>query len=134
MIDIEPEVFTANAKRLRDEFPGITILGESLLVPAAFPAVTIEEADNYSVRATQDSGSNENHARLMYEINVFSNVKNGKKKTQCKEIFCVIDEVMSGLGFTRTMSNPVPMGDSTIYRMVGRYSAIVSKENYIYRG
>lgn len=134
MIDIEPEVFTSIATALRKKFPKITVLGESLLVPTSFPCVTIEEADNYSLRSTQDSGSNENHARMMYEVNVYTNTKNGSKKTQCKNIFVTVDEVLSNLGFTRTMRNPIKMEDATVYRLIGRFTCIASKENYIFRG
>ena len=39
-----------------------------------------------------------------------------------------------GLNFTRTMLEPVPnQDDATIYRMLGRYRAVISKEKTIYR-
>ena len=47
--------------------------------PAAFPAVMIEEKANSIYRKSQDSGSVENHASLMYEVNVYSNKQTGKK-------------------------------------------------------
>lgn len=132
MIDIESEVFTKIATELRSQFTGINVYGEDVRSPSSFPCVSIVEADNYTLRRTQDSGSNENHANVMYEVNVYSNKTSGKK-TECKEIFAVIDEIMLGLGFTRSNKNPVTMDEATIYRIVGRYVAIVSTDQTIYR-
>jgi hypothetical protein len=131
MIDIEKEVFAKIAPELRSQFTGINVYGEDVRSPSSFPCVSIVEADNYTLRRTQDSGSNENHANVMYEVNVYSNKTSGKK-TECKEIFAVIDEIMLGLGFTRSNKNPVTMDEATIYRLVGRYVAIVSKHKRIY--
>jgi hypothetical protein len=56
------------------------------------------------------------------------------KKTECKAIIALIDSKMEALGFTRTLMNPVPNEeDATVYRMVARYRAIVSKNKTIYR-
>lgn len=132
IIDIENEVFTTIATELRSQFTGINVYGEDVRSPSSFPCVSIVEADNYTLRRTQDSGSNENHANVMYEVNVYSNKTSGKK-TECKEIFAVIDEIMLGLGFTRSNKNPVTMDEATIYRIVGRYVAIVSTDQTIYR-
>src|SRR5574344_1160625 len=132
MIDIENELFTKIATELRSQFTGINVYGEDVRSPSSFPCVSIVEADNYTLRRTQDSGSNENHANVMYEVNVYSNKTSGKK-TECKEIFAVIDEIMLGLGFTRSNKNPVTMDEATIYRIVGRYVAIVSRDKVVYR-
>ena len=75
----------------------------------------------------------ENHSTLMYEVNVYSNKKTGKK-TECKKIITLVDEAMSALGFTRIMLQPIPnMDDATIYRMTARYRAVVSKDKVIFR-
>lgn len=132
MIDIENEIFNKIKIELRSRFPRINVFGEDVRSPSSFPCVSIVEADNYTLRKTQDSGSNENHAVLMYEVNVYTNKTNGKK-TDCKAIFSVIDDVFLNLGFTRLAKHPVTMDKATIYRMVGRYNAIVSKNQTIYR-
>lgn len=132
MIDIENEIFTRVATELRSRFNGVSVYGEDVRTPSSFPCVTIVEADNYTVKNTQDSGSNENHANLMYEVNVYSNRASGRK-SECKEILAVIDDMLLGLGFTRTMKNPVSMDDATIYRVISRYTAIVSKNQTMYR-
>lgn len=133
MIDIENEVFNAVATEVRTKYPGIYIVGEYVKTPPKFPCVSLVEMDNQSYQVTEDSGSSENHAVLMYEVNIYSNKTTGKK-SECKAIAALIDERMLALGFARTMLQPIPnLDDATIYRMVSRYSATVSKNKVIYR-
>ena len=133
MIDIENEVFNDVATEIRARYPDIYMVGEYVKTPPKFPCVSLVEMDNQSYQKTEDSGSNENHASLMYEVNIYSNKTIGKK-TECKLIAALIDERMLALGFARTMLQPIPnLDDATIYRMVGRYSAVISKDKKIYR-
>lgn len=132
MIDVEKPIFTAIANAVHEQFPTLYIVGEEIRVPSTFPTVSVVEADNYTNTRTSDSGSNENHVNVMYEVNVFSNKKSGRK-TQTKSILSVIDETFIKLGFVRTMSKPVTMDDATVYRMIARYTAVVSSDGKIYR-
>ena len=133
MIDIENEVFDRVATRVREQFPNIFMVGEYVKSPSSFPAVSLMEMDNSIRESTVDSGSNENHANVMYEVNVYSNKTTGKK-SECKNIIALIDQEMIAMGFVRSTLTPVPNEyDSTIYRMVGRYRATVSSDNKIFR-
>ena len=133
MIDIENEVFNTVATVVRAEYPKIHMVGEYIKSAPKFPCVSLVEMDNQSYQRTEDSGSSENHASVMYEVNVYSNKTVGKK-SECKAIIALIDEQMLALGFARTMLQPIPnMDDATIYRMTGRYSAVISKNKVIYR-
>ena len=133
MIDIENEVFDRVATRVREQFPGIFMTGEYVSSPSSFPAGSLVEMDNSIRETTIDSGSNENHANVMYEANVYSNKATGKK-SECKAIIALIDEEMTAMGFVRFTLTPVPNEyDSTIYRMVARYRAAVSTDHKIYR-
>ena len=133
MIDIENEVFNTVASVVRAVYPGIYMVGEYVKTPPKFPCVSLVEMDNQSYQATEDSGSSENHASVMYEVNIYSNKSVGKK-SECKAIAALIDERMLALGFARTMIQPIPnLDDATIYRMVGRYSAVISKNKSVYR-
>jgi hypothetical protein len=133
MIDIESSVFSTVITKVREQFPNIYMVGEYVKSPSSFPAVSLVEMDNATRTDTIDSSSNENHANVMYEANVYSNKTTGKK-SECKEIIALIDKEMLVLGFVRVTLAPVPnMNDSTIYRMVGRYRASVSADNKIYR-
>ena len=133
MIDIENTVFNTVATKVRGQYPDIYMTGEYVKSPSSFPAASLVEMDNATRTDTVDSGSNENHANVMYEVNVYSNKTTGKK-SECKEIIALIDEEMLAMGFERVTLTPVPnMNDSTIYRMVGRYRATVSADNKIFR-
>ena len=133
MIDIENMVFHRVSTKVREQFPNIFMTGEYVSSPASFPAASLVEMDNASRDDTIDSGSNENHANVMYEANVYSNKTTGKK-SECKEIIALIDAEMLAMGFVRSTLTPVPNEyDSTIYRMVARYRATVSADHTIYR-
>lgn len=133
MIDIENAIFDTIATVVRIEYPDIYMVGEYVKTPPKFPCVSIVEMDNQSYQQTEDSWSTENHVSVMYEVNIYSNKTVGKK-AECKAIAALIDERMLALGFARTMLQPIPnLDDATIYRMVGRYSAVISKNKVIYR-
>lgn len=133
MINIETEVFSIISTKVRAEYTDIFITGEYVKSPPSFPCVSLLEADNAIYRSTRTTDSMENHAELLYEVNVYSNKTKGKK-AECKDIASIIDSEFANMGFTRIMLNPIPNEeDATIYRMVGRYKAIVSKNNMIYR-
>lgn len=133
MIDIENEVFNTVASAVRAVYPDIYMVGEYVKTPPKFPCVSLVEMDNQSYQPTEDSGSSENHASVMYEVNIYSNKTVGKK-SECKAIAALIDEQIMALGFARTMLQPIPnLDDATIYRMVGRYSAVISKNKSVYR-
>ena len=113
MIDIETQVFNKIATRIRAEYDPVTVYGEYVRAPSVFPSVMVTESDNYPLERTQTSDNVENHVVLVYEINVYSNKQAGKK-TQCKDIFKLVDEEMSKMGFTRTSLNPIPNLDKEI--------------------
>jgi hypothetical protein len=133
MISVENEIFDRVSTSVRERFPNVNMTGEYVKVPSSFPHVSLEEKDNSALTSTQTSTEYENHAVLMYEVNVYSNKTKGKK-TECREIISIVDNEMQNLGFTRTMLQPIPnMDDATIYRLTARYTAIISKEKMIYR-
>nr|DAN24968.1 MAG TPA: PORTAL PROTEIN, 15 PROTEIN, HEAD PROTEIN, VIRAL INFECTION, TAILED.2A [Caudoviricetes sp.] len=133
MIDIENEIFQRLATIVRNKYPKIFMTGEYVKAPPSFPCVSIIEMDNQVLRSTRDSSHIENHVQVLYEVNVYSNKTSGKK-SECKAILAIIDYEMGELGFTRTMMNPIPNEENaTIYRVVARYRAIISKDKTIYR-
>ena len=133
MIDIENELFTEIATAVRTEFPGAYVVGEYVNAPSKFPAVYIVEQNNTVNKATRDTCGIENYADVMYQVDVYSN-KNKGKKAECKAIASFVDGMFAKFGFTRSFLNPVPnIDDGTIYRMTGRWTATVSKDNTVYR-
>ena len=134
MINVENEVFSTVATALRAEYPDMNPLSEAVAAPSSFPAVTLVEQDNSTYQRSLDSSGREKHAVVMYEANAYSNLGSGKKK-QTRAIMAIIDDEMQGMGFVRIGSSPaeVPNADKTIYRIVARYRATVSKDKTIFR-
>lgn len=133
MINVENEIFNIVAKAVRAVYPDIYITGEYVQSPPQFPCVSLIEMDNSAYVRTQTDSSVENHAELMYELNVYSNKTSGKK-SECKAIVALIDNELAALGFSRIMLQPIPnIDDVTVYRMTGRYRAVAAKDNTIFR-
>ena len=124
MVNIENELFSEVAGILREQFKGIKVYSEYVNSPSSFPCVTFMEQDNYTNIESLPLSNIEAASNLMYEINVYSNKKNGKKQ-ECKDIMSVIDGIMLNKGFVRIMLNPIQnINDDTIYRIVSRYRKI----------
>ena len=133
MINLENEIFNRVSTKVRESYPGIYMIGEYVRSPSSFPAVSLVEADNSAYTRTQTSESVENHAELLYDVDIYSNKTSGKK-SECKAIAALIDNEFAALGFSRVMLQPIPnMDDATIYRIKGRYRAVASKDNMIFR-
>lgn len=132
MIDIESQVYTKVAVKLRELFPNINMQSVLTFAPSSFPCCCVEEIDNVVYSRGRDSGQIENFAELGYEINVFSNLANGSK-SECRSIFKEADKVMSELNFTRISATPMTDNNGTIYRITGRYRAVAGTNNKLYR-
>ena len=126
MIDIESIVFDTVYKAVKSKFPKAEVKSVYVESAAEFPCVCVVEDDNRTFQKTLDGSLNEHHAELLYTVTVYSNKKNGKKE-EARDIAKVIDEAMQGMKFTRIMLNQIPNIDQRIYRIVGRYRAIVSE-------
>lgn len=132
MNTIENDVFTTVKTALTTEFGAgnIFVTGEYTPTPPSFPCVFIYEADNFN--AGFDGCNHEIVTGVMYEVEVYTNLQNGKK-AQAKAIMKEVDDVLTPLGFTRTFMQPIAnMSDASIYRLTARYSAAVI-DNVIYR-
>lgn len=133
MIDIENQVFNRISVAVRKEYPDVNMSSEEQLAPSAFPCVTVVEADNYTVAETVDSSLDENHANVMYEVNVFTN-NASLKKAECKKIYSIVDDEFRKMGFRRMSMLNTSSNNSTVTRMTGRYTGIVGKDETIYGG
>lgn len=137
MIDIEDDIFDEVSEKVYAAFekkcPDLLMMSEYVKSPSSFPFISLVEIDNATFRNTQSTDGNENHVAVTYELNVYSNKTSGKK-AECKALAGFIDEILLGMNFTRTMLEPVPNQDeATIYRVLGRYRAVISKNKTIYR-
>mgnify|MGYP000006473276 FL=1 len=132
MIDVESQIYTPIAVALREAFPEINVSGEYVKAPSSFPHVSIVEQDNYPTLEHMSNGDREKFATLMYEVNVYSN-KSTSKKSQCRSIMKVIDDLMYQRNFTRISLSPIPnLENASIYRLVARYRAETDGTN-LYR-
>lgn len=125
MIDIESKVFNAVYTACRAIHSGCVVSGEYVLRAAQYPFIEFVQIDNYVHDPSVTLDRLENHAHVVFEANVYSNLMNGKK-SQAKQFMQAIDGVMSGYGFKRIMISQIPNIDSTICRMTGRWEGIVS--------
>lgn len=133
MLDVEIEVFSTVATAIRAQFPSVFVSGEYVAAPSTFPAVTIVEDDNSTYQRTLDTGG-EKHSSIMYTVNIYSNKTVGRK-SEARSIMALADTKMQELGFIRVGAGPMemPNASTSIYRMVSRYKAVISKEKVIYR-
>lgn len=133
MIDVENEIFSAVEVAVRAAYPKVFMTGEYVKSPSSFPCVSLVEISNAVYRNSSTTTVEENHAAVTYEVNVYSNKSKGKK-AESREIMSLIDSKLAEIGFTRMMLEPVPnMEDATIYRLLGRYRAVVGADHTIYR-
>lgn len=132
MVDVENEVFTKVATALRNAFPGIDVKSTLELLPTVFPCACIEEISSAAYRNSIDSGSNENHADVTYEVNIYSNSPTAGK-SECKAILKVVDDCFQRMGFIRMSKLPIRMNDATKYRFRATYRGVVSKNHTVYR-
>ena len=131
MISIENNILTGVDALLAENFPKAILLSDETRLPEKFPCVYLYEIDNYIDTAGSDSGDLENFAFNVLELVVYSNSTKGKK-SECKKIFAEIDSYLLLKGFVRNSKTYISQKEGTLGRMVGRYTAIVSKDNVIY--
>lgn len=126
MIDIENKVFTVVSTALATYDSTIKVMADYMDVVTVFPCVTIVEESNTTYQQSQDTSLKENHANIMYAINIYTNNQNGKKQ-KAKAIAEVVDVAMQNMNLTRTFSSAVPNIERTVYRYTLRYEGVVEK-------
>lgn len=131
MIDIENRIYTAVKTAVMTAYPTASMASEYVEAPSAFPHISLWQMDSSILSNSRDSSSRENHDIVSFQCDVYSNTLSGKK-TQAKTISKIIDDVMVGYGFRRTMCQPLPNLDRTIYRITMRYIVIVGTDYTIY--
>ena len=127
MIDCENEVYTRVAQVLRTTHSGINITGDYTNVPASFPHVSIIQSDNKTVKEFTDE---EEMIRIVFDVDVYSNAKSGKK-TEAKKIAKTICDVFFSMNFRRLHLMPIPnRDDPTIYRLTASFEAFTDGINF----
>lgn len=130
MIDKSNEIFTLVANKLREEFEGITVIGESIDVPSKFPTATIDEISNMPIE--EDSRPINQYAHVRYRVQVFSNAIS--KRSEARRIFATIDNVLQQINLKcKSMSTTPEIYNSKIYQITSTYEAIIKEDGTIYR-
>ena len=126
MIDIESKVFDTVYNAVIAVFPEARVDNGYIERTAQFPAVEVNETNSVPLRRSATDDNSEDHTRLYYEINIYSDKQN-TAKTEAKAIADVVDEAMTSLKFYRTMMHTLPAQERTIYRLYARYEVIVGE-------
>jgi hypothetical protein len=122
MIDKENEIFNAVAKKLREKFPEIYVVGAEIVsAPPRFPSVSFVQTNSAIESRHSTFNSLENVVKEEYKAEVFSNLSKDKE-AQTKEITAVISDVMCEFEYERTFCEPIPNADATISRRMSRYT------------
>lgn len=131
MIDIETKIYSPIATALMAEYPDIFVTSEPVPTPGKPLVVGIVQQDNYMSANKLDNSGRERFATVMFQVDVYSNLKTGKK-SKCKEVMDFIDKMLFSLNFTRLSLTPLPSPDTGYYRYTARYRAETDGET-LYR-
>lgn len=97
--------------------------------PTAFPAASLIEVSNTTVRERQTSTPVENYGRIMYQLEVFAT-----KKSDCRNVYATADTEMISMNFTRISGDFINnLDNSGVFRYVARYEAEIDPDGNIYR-
>jgi len=122
MVDKEQEVFERVTDELRKTYKKIYIVGDELTVaPPVFPAVVFRKSNSLVVKRYSTFDENEVAVSETYYCTIYSNRDSGKT-AQCKEIACVINDVMNELRYSRSYEEQLFNADATIGRRVLKYT------------
>ena len=124
MIDVEELLIDEITKEL-ESYPNIIVLSSELVTLPQLPCVCVNEIDNRLCAKGIDTSDTEQYAEVTYQIDVYSN-KGDYKKKEVKEIYNRLDKLMFRLGFYRRGKNAIEFGENRVCRMSGRYSGTVS--------
>lgn len=131
MIDFEDNIVDYLADGLEKKYTKINVTSElSSDEESTFPTVLVYEMDNYVYTPTLDSSLQENDARVVYQIEVYTKAKSASK-IKAKKILNDVDSLLGAIGFVRTIKTQIDTGYTDMTRLVARYQAIINKQGYI---
>lgn len=134
MIDIEDDVLDLMQKKMQAQAgERFFVLSDRTLKPKSYPAGFLEETENTVNAAASDTGGVEHTVFVTYRWTAASTKKNGKK-SECKRIFAMGDEILLALGFSRRSRQPLYLNSATEIRLTGTYTAQVDENKRIIGG
>ena len=126
MIDIENLVFDTVYNQLSVLHTSANITAGYEETNAVYPAVIVRQTNSQPYRQSATDDSSENHTRVTFEIDVYSDKKD-KGRSECKDILADADAIMQSMKFRRVHMNRPLNVDRTIWRQYARYEVIVGK-------
>ena len=131
MIDFEDNIVDYLTDGLEKKYKNINVTSElSSNEESTFPTVLVYEMDNYVYTPTLDSSLQENDARVVYQVEVYTKAKSASK-IKAKKILNDVDSLLGAIGFIRTVKTQIDTGYTDMTRLVARYQAIINKQGYI---
>ena len=131
MIDFEDNIVDYLTDGLEKKYKNINVTSElSSNEESTFPTVLVYEMDNYVYTPTLDSSLQENDARVVYQVEVYTKAKS-TSKIKAKKILNDVDSLLGAIGFVRTIKTQIDTGYTDMTRLVARYQAIINKQGYI---
>lgn len=130
MIDREIQVFNRAYPSVAPLCANNRFVSTVIVEPlTAFPAASLIEIDNRTVRRLQTSTPIENYVLVTYQLDVYAT-----SKSKCREVFAAADDAMLGMNFTRISGQYINMPNNTkVFRYTARYQAVIDREGNIYR-
>ena len=132
MIDYFNSIFTAVAKELRKQVPGIFVTGEIHDSNVKkFPCVQIEE--NSNVPKHRDSANHSKYAAVSLRVRVYSNKTSGRI-AEARSIVGIVDSILEPFNFYRKSFAPLNgLYNNSVYRIDCSYGATIGEDGMIYR-
>lgn len=105
------------------------VLKKALKQTDKFPVVILSEINNMPIQQTTKTRFRETVSNIYYEVNIYARdmavgTNTISNAEICNELKVLTDKVMNGyFQFERTLSEPTPNLDNTVYRITLRYTA-----------
>ena len=129
MIDFEVNIFDRVYRKVSPLCASGKFVSVYNRAPTAYPAGSLVELTNRTVRSRQSSTPVENFARVMYQLEVYA-----LSKREAKTVYKEADDEMIALGFTRISGDFMDNADNIdVFRYVARYEAEIDQNGTIYR-
>ena len=132
-MDIENEIITVVMKSFKEnkDFKDIPIISDSDITPTTFPCIYFYQADSYDSSDKHTASREEKGNIVLFEAFVYSNTAN-KAKSECKNIFKVLNDVMRIEGFHKMTETPLTPQANTVKAIrFARYKAEASADTYM---
>ena len=129
MIDYEVQVFDKVYRAVSPLCAAGKFVSTNVPNDTGFPAGSLIEISNTTVRSKQSSSQVENFSEVMYQLDVYA-----MTKSECKSVYKAADDVLIGMGFTRITGTWLDnAGRPEISRYTARYEAWIDPDGVIYR-